>query len=99
MLAISIVPLLTAAGASAEGIASGPKSLTFMVPLDIFSMLLMKRRAQFDPGGISGTKLTRDNLSVSFLAAAGFTEVEMNMEADIKRTNNRAIFFIVLSLR
>src|SRR4030042_630561 len=87
-LAISTVPLLTAAGASDEGIASGPMNLIFMVPFDVFSTLLMKRRTQLTPGGISGTKLTSDNSSVFSWGASVFRKMAMNTEANTRTTNN-----------
>jgi hypothetical protein len=59
----------------------------------------MKRWAQFDPGGISGTKLTSDNSTVFSRVALGFTKIYMRMEAITQITSNIAIFFIVLSLR
>ena len=96
-LAIWTVPLLTAAGASADGIASGPINLIFIVPLDIFSTLLIKRWAQFDPGGMSGTKLTSDNLSVFCPATAGLTEMGFSVETDSNRINDKASFLMILS--
>ena len=57
-LAISTVPLCTAATWSGAGMASGPLSLMVMAPPEYSSTLSVKSRAQLPPGGMSGMKLT-----------------------------------------